>query len=266
MVLKRPYRWNMETRSVHPWDGSARANQFLPTLIQVLLRNCLSPITHAQGRGFCRLQRPRCPWAPVLCLPRRSYLRKEAGWLCPCQCLHLVLEVSVPERLGDSCHFPLVYMQVLVLSPREPHHSPRTPPESHRRFLFFSLPPHWVHSTALFWSLGKWWGGDRGLFSIIEKLQGPTGLWGRCWIRGQEPWDSEIYFLLSVSPKGNQSWIFIGRTDAEAETPILWPADAKNWLTGKDPDAWKGWRQEEKGTTEDEMVGWHHRLDGHEFE
>ena len=69
-----------------------------------------------------------------------------------------------------------------------------------------------------------------------------------------------------VHPKGNQSWIFIGRTDAEAETPILWPPDVKNWLTGKDPDAGKDWRQEEKGMTEDEMVGWHHQLDGHEFE
>ena len=69
-----------------------------------------------------------------------------------------------------------------------------------------------------------------------------------------------------VHPKGNQSWIFIGRTDAEAETPILWPPDAKNWLIGKDPDAGKDWRQEEKGMTEDEMVGWHHWLDGHEFE
>ena len=69
-----------------------------------------------------------------------------------------------------------------------------------------------------------------------------------------------------VHPKGNQSWIFIGRTDAEADAPILWPPDAKNWLTGKDPDAGKGWRQEAKGTTEDEMVGWHHRLNGHEFE
>ena len=69
-----------------------------------------------------------------------------------------------------------------------------------------------------------------------------------------------------VHPKGNQSWIFIGRPDAEAEAPILWPPDVKNWLTGKDPGAWKDWRQEEKGTTEDEMVGWHHRLNGHEFE
>ena len=69
-----------------------------------------------------------------------------------------------------------------------------------------------------------------------------------------------------VHPKGNQSWIFIGRTDAEAEAPILWPPDAKNWLTGKDPDAGRHWRQEEKGTIEDEMVGWHHQLNGHEFE
>ena len=69
-----------------------------------------------------------------------------------------------------------------------------------------------------------------------------------------------------VHPKGNQSWIFIGRTNAEAETPILFPPDAKNWLVGKDPDAGKDWRQEEKEMTEDEMVGWHHWLDEHEFE
>ena len=68
-----------------------------------------------------------------------------------------------------------------------------------------------------------------------------------------------------VHPKGNQSWIFIGRTDAEAETPILWLLDVKNWLIGKDPDAGKDWRWEEKGTSEDEMVGWHHRLNGHGF-
>ena len=69
----------------------------------------------------------------------------------------------------------------------------------------------------------------------------------------------------SVSPKGNQLWIVTGRTDAEAEAPILWPRDVKNWLAGKDPDAWKDWGQE-KGMTEDEMVGWHHRLNGHELE
>ena len=66
--------------------------------------------------------------------------------------------------------------------------------------------------------------------------------------------------------QGNQSQIFIGRTDAEAETPILWPPDVKNWLVRKDPDAGKDWRQKEKGTAEDEMVGWHHQLNGYEFE
>ena len=69
-----------------------------------------------------------------------------------------------------------------------------------------------------------------------------------------------------VHPKGNQSWIFIGKTAAEAETPILWPPDGKNWLIGKDPDAEKDWRQEEKGMIEDKMIGWHHQLNGHEFE
>ena len=68
-----------------------------------------------------------------------------------------------------------------------------------------------------------------------------------------------------VNPKGNQSWMFIGGTDVEAKTPILWPPDAKNWLIGKDTDAGKDWRWEEKGTTEEEMVGWHHQLNGHEF-
>ena len=69
-----------------------------------------------------------------------------------------------------------------------------------------------------------------------------------------------------VHPKGNQTWIFIGKTDAEAESPILLPPEAKSWLIGKAPDAGKDWGQEEKGTTEDETVGWHHRLNGHELE
>ena len=69
-----------------------------------------------------------------------------------------------------------------------------------------------------------------------------------------------------VHPKGDQSWVFIGRTDVEGETAILWLPDAKNWLTGKDPVAGKDWKQEEKRVTENEIVGWHHQLDGHEFE
>ena len=80
----------------------------------------------------------------------------------------------------------------------------------------------------------------------------------------ESPLDCKV--IQPAHPKGNQSWIFIGRTDAEAETPMLWPPDAKNWLIGKDPDAGKDWRLEEKGTTEDEMVGWHHWLNGHDFE
>ena len=84
------------------------------------------------------------------------------------------------------------------------------------------------------------------------------------WRRVLSPLDCKE--IQSVHPKGNQSWMFIWRTDAEAETPILWPPDVKNWLIGKDSDAGKDWRQKEMGTTEDEMVRWHHWLDGPEFE
>ena len=80
----------------------------------------------------------------------------------------------------------------------------------------------------------------------------------------ESPLDSKE--IKPVNPKGDQSWVFIGRTDAEAETPILWPSDAKTWLPGKDPDAGEDWGQEEKGMTEDEMAGWHHQFNGHEFE
>ena len=79
----------------------------------------------------------------------------------------------------------------------------------------------------------------------------------------ENPLDSEE--IKSVNPKGNQLWIFIGRIDSEAEAPVLWLTDAKSWLIGTKPDAGKDWGQEEKGITEDEMVGWHHWLNGHEF-
>ena len=84
------------------------------------------------------------------------------------------------------------------------------------------------------------------------------------WKRLESPLDCKE--IQPVNPKGNQSWIFIRRIDAEAETPILWPPDGKNWLLGKDPDAGKDWRWEEKGPIEDEMIGWHHWHDGHKFE
>ena len=86
-------------------------------------------------------------------------------------------------------------------------------------------------------------------------------LW--CRRRLESPLDCKE--IQPVHPKGDQSWVFIGRTDVETETPILWPPDVKNWLIWKDPDAGKDWRQEEKGTTEGKMAGWHHRLNGHEF-
>ena len=80
----------------------------------------------------------------------------------------------------------------------------------------------------------------------------------------ESPLDSKE--IKPVNPKGNYPWIFIGRTDAEAETLILWPPDVKSQVNGKDPDVGKDWGQEEKGTTEDEMAGWHHRRNGQEFE
>ena len=84
---------------------------------------------------------------------------------------------------------------------------------------------------------------------------------------GEDSWESlDCREIQPVHPKGNQSWIFIGRTDAEAEAPIRWPLDVKDWLIWKDPDAGKDWRWEEKGMTEDEMVGCHDQLNGHEFE
>ena len=83
-----------------------------------------------------------------------------------------------------------------------------------------------------------------------------------------ESFESSLYCreIQPVHPKGDRSWVFIVRTDAKAETPILWPSHAKSCLTGKDSDARRDWGQEEKGTTEDEMAGWHHLFDGHEFE
>ena len=84
-----------------------------------------------------------------------------------------------------------------------------------------------------------------------------------CWRRLENPLDYRE--IRPVSPKGNQPWIFIKSTDAKAETPILWPPDTKDRLIWKDPDAGKDWRQVEKGETEDEMVGWHHQVNGHEF-
>ena len=107
-------------------------------------------------------------------------------------------------------------------------------------------------------------------------MNGRVGLWRKLSTEelmllncgaGEDSWDPlDCKGIQPVHPKGDQSWVFIGRTNADAEAPILCITDAMNWLLGKDPDARKDWRQEEQGTTQDDMVGWHHWLDGHEFE
>ena len=113
----------------------------------------------------------------------------------------------------------------------------------------------WIYTYICRWELDhkKDWGPKNWCFwtVVLEKTL-------------ESPLDSKD--IKPVNPKQNQLWIFIGKTGAEAETPVLWPPDAKNWLIGKDPDTGKDWRQEEKGTSGGEMVGWHHWLDGHEFE
>ena len=130
-----------------------------------------------------------------------------------------------------------INLEYILLS--EISQSQRTNDSTHKRFQEWSTLEKWASKNWCFWTV------------MLEKtLESPL----------------ECKEIKPVILKGNQSWIFIGTTDAEAETPILGPPDVKNWLLGKDPDAEKYWRQEEKGMTEDEMVGWHHRLDGCEFE
>ena len=110
---------------------------------------------------------------------------------------------------------------------------------SHVRMWELEHKENWVQKNWCFWTVVL----DKTLESLLDYKE-----------------------IKPVNPHRNQSWLFIGRTDAEAEDPILWPPDAKNLLLGKDSDAGKDWGQEEKGKTEDEMVGWHHQLHGHEFE
>ena len=123
--------------------------------------------------------------------------------------------------------------------------------------------PTKVHLVNALVSLVVMYGCETWTIKKAEHQRTDTfELW--CWRRLLSPLDCKE--IKPINPKENQSWIFTGRTDAEAEAPILWPPYVKDWLTGKDPDAGKDWRQEQKGTTEDETVGWHHRLNGHEFE
>ena len=116
----------------------------------------------------------------------------------------------------------------------------------------------WVPKNWCFWTVVL----EKTLFFFLNFKIFNSYMCSQTWT----PSPLDCKEIQPVNPKGNQSWIFISRMDAEAKTPILWPPDAKNRLIGKDPDAGKDWRQAEKVATEDEMVGWHHRLDRHEFE
>ena len=140
-------------------------------------------------------------------------------------------------------------------------------------FLFFFL---LLYSLFFQFSINKGPSGQGYGFSSGHVMNVRVGLWRELSAKklmllncgaGEESWESlGLQGVQPVHHEGGKSWVFIGTTDAEAETPILWPPHAKSWLIGKDPDAGRDWGQEEKGMTEDEMAGWHHRLHGHEFE
>ena len=137
------------------------------------------------------------------------------------------------------------------------------PPKQHsksQRYHFVNTGPHsqsYCFSSSLVW-----------MWELDNKESWMLNNWCFWTMVLEKTLESPFNFkeIQPVYPKGNQHWTFIGRTDAEAETPTLWAPDVKKWLTGKDPDAGKDWRREEKGTAEDEMVRWHHWLDQHESE
>ena len=125
----------------------------------------------------------------------------------------------------------------------------------------------WVWINPMSW----WWTGWHGELQFmgsqrVEQHWATLSLWFLYMLSITSMRQGSHLLVYIINPGGNQSWVFTGRTNTEAETPVLWPPDVKNWLTWKDPDARNDWRLEEKGMTEDEMVGWHHRLNGHEFE
>ena len=130
---------------------------------------------------------------------------------------------------------------------KQRHHFANKGPYSQAMVFFSSLVWMWKLDHKEGWALKNWW----FWIVVLEKTLESS---------------LDCKEIKPVNPKGNQSWMFIGRTDAEAEAPTFWLPDVKSWLIGKDPDAGRDWGQEEEGVTEDEIVGWHHRLNGHEFE
>ena len=155
--------------------------------------------------------------------------------------------VTAAMKLKDPCSWKESYDNPTDDSKKQRHHFANKGPYSQSYRFSSSHVWMWELDHKEVWVLKNWclW-----TVVLVKTIESPL----------------DYKEIKPVNPKGNQPWIFIGRTDTEAEAPILWPPDVKRWLTGKDPDAGKGWGQEEKGTTEDEMIGWHHQLYGHEFE
>ena len=152
--------------------------------------------------------------------------------------------VTAAMKLKTSCSLKKSYDQTRQHIKKQRHYFANKGPSNRRYGFYSSHAQMWELDYKESWVLKNWC-----FWTVVLENS-----WESC---------KEIQ---PVHPKGNQSGIFIGRTDAETEAPILWPPDAKNWLIGKDLKSGKDWRQEEKGMTQDEMVGWHHWLNGHEFE
>ena len=163
-------------------------------------------------------------------------------------------------RLQNHCRWWLQPWNLTTLTPwKESYDQPRQHIKKQRHYIVNKRPSNqgygfssghlwiWELDCEESWVLKNWWFWTVVLEKTLES-------------------HLDCKEIQPVHPKGDQSWVFTGRTDSEAETPTLWPPHEKSWLIGKDPDARKDWRQEEKGMTEDKMAGWHHQLDGHEFE
>ena len=192
---------------------------------------------------------------------------------CMCR-LHLSVSISCPfsSHHLDFLSFPLIYsplwrfsslLQPKFQGPKQPSNFANAVGSIHKanRHLYLTQEPLRLSQGYGFSSGHVWvWELD------CEESWAPKN-WCFWTVMLEKTLESPLDCkeIPLVHPKGDQSWVFTGRTDAEAETPILWPPHVKSWLIEKDPDSGRDWGQEEKGTTEDEMAGWHHRLDGHGF-
>ena len=181
--------------------------------------------------GWTWIRQEKLPNGAQRILPTHTHVSKTNGY---CFCLPLLHGRKAMTNL-DS----VLKSRDVILPTKGPYGQSYGFSSSHVWMWELDHKEGWATKNLCFWTM------------VLEKTL-------------QSPLDCKEIQL--VNPKGNQSWIFIGKTDAEAESPVLWPPDAKSWLIGKDPDVGKDWRQEEKGMTEDEMVGWHHQLNEREFE